>query len=186
MAARHSHEGVEEGVELDSSDHSNEGSVEGESLLGSCEDAAEVEDEHCDRSDNYDTNRRTVLHTYSVFISNIGAEEEGRVSMSTNQLSIPESDSGNTRTMESNHTIEDGQCHVDVNDVAQVAVDGDILIEDQVSDDRGSVDSEEAVKDGEGGDGGEAGFSGEVKKSWRKKIASGVRVALLDLKLFLW
>ena len=184
IAAQHSQEGEEQGEELGSGDfHGNERGGDKEedqrSLLGSSEDSGEIER---DRNSESASSKRTVLHTYSVFISNIGSDKKCRVSNSTDQhhhhsnknVSIKER---GCSTSEAEH------CHVDLKETDLVGNGGVIELPGD-----GSCSSREGGQ--ERGEREEKQAAGrgreEVKVGWRGKAKRGIKTALVDLKLFLW
>ena len=177
VASQHSQEGEEQGEELGSGDHGQIKDEDQRSLLGSCEDINEVESDHCserDRDgDSDDGNRRTVLHTYSVFISNIGADEKHRVSNSTNHHSD-----------HSNHV--DRSCSSEEQDHCCINVEENTTELEGSGETSSNVDqrgnsSSAVVEVKEGGSG-----KREVKLARKEKVKSGIKAALVDLKLFLW
>jgi hypothetical protein len=184
IASQHSHDGEEQGEEFGSDGGAKD--EDQRSLLGSsCEDVNELEAER-DRDDenNEASGRRTVLHTYNVFISNIRANEKCQVSNSSdhhhhgnNSLSIIEK------------TSEEEHCHIDILET-DLAGNGDVSTAIELPGDSHDRTQEGvAEREGEGRREGErpaAAAREEVKPGWREKIKRGIKTSLADLKLFLW
>ena len=113
-----------------------------------------------------------MLHTYSVFISNIGADKKCQVSNSTDHHCHHQ------RNCSSN---EEEQCCIDLKDTDLVGNGG---ISSAVELPVGSSSSPE-LRRGKGKT--PAGRErGEVKLGWKGKVKRSIKTALVDLKLFLW
>lgn len=135
-----------------------------------------------------------MLHTYSVFISNIGADEKCQVSSSTeHQHHHSDNDS---RVMERTcSTSEEEHCLINLN-ATDVVENGDVSRAVELHGERsGSLDLEGGLGRRKGNSREErreretpsAGRGREaVKPGWRGKVKRGIKTALVDLKLFLW
>ena len=182
IASQHSQEGEEQGEELGSSYHGNKGGVKEEdqrSLLSSCEDINKVEDE---RDRDGEASNRTVLHTYSVFMSNIGADEKCQVNNSPDNHH-----SDDLSLMERNcSTSEEEYCHINLKETSTDLVgNGEISSAVELPFDSSSSSSPE---DGLRREVDTTAVRGreEVKLAQRARVKRGIKAALVDLKLFLW
>ena len=177
----------ERGREEDSKNHTTcaDGSEDGDkdevqrSLLGNNKDDNAVDEEQCHgrrgkghhgrkESDRDDTSvpKRTVLHTYSVFISNIGASETERVSSTVSSPS----------DLETVHSSSDGRhCRFSVkNEAVTIEETSTAVAECSGSCDRGGrMEETESANE-------------EVNVSRRTKVKVALKATLMDLKLFLW
>ena len=148
--------------------------------MGSCEDVNELEAEREGDGDHHGTtSRRTVLHTYSVFISNIGANEKCHFSAhhhhGNDNLSVMERGCSGG---------EEKHCRIDGNETDLVE-NGDVSTAvDLPGDSRGSGQEGGLLARGTRETPAAAGE--KVKLGWRGKMKRGLKASLADLKLFLW
>ena len=117
-----------------------------------------------------------MLHTYSVFISNIGANEKCHSSdhhhHGNNNLSVME---------RSCSTSEEKHCHIDETDIVEnggVSTAVDLPGDSRGSGRKGGLERGEAETP--------AAAREEVKPGWGGKMKRGLKASLADLKLFLW
>ena len=113
-----------------------------------------------------------MLHTYSVFISNIGADEKCRISNSTDHHHHHH----HQRNCSKN---EEEYCSIDLKETDLVG-NGDISSAVEVPGD-GNSSPERGEGETATGRGRE-----EVKLGWRGRLKRSIKMALVDLKLFLW
>ena len=127
-----------------------------------------------------------MLHTYSVFISNIGANEKCHSSDHHHH------GNDNLSAMERGcSSSEEKHCRIDGNETDLVE-NGDVSTAvDLPGDSRGSGREEgperrEGRLLGRGAGEMPAATGEEVKPGWRGKMKRGLKASLADLKLFLW
>ena len=156
------------------------------SLLGSSEDVCEVESHGGRRESNRGQvndgrSKRTVLHTYSVFISNIGANKKERESSLTHHHS-PQSDSETLLSRQCRYNVRDEAIEEpseEQSDSAVISGDRGEREERRESGERGDIRGEEETRES-------VGVDEDVKLPWRRKVKRGVKAILMDLRLFLW
>lgn len=189
-------EGEREGEEGDREKHTplDDSSEDGDkdevqrSLLGNNEDVNATEEEHCHggrekehhgqrERDDASVPKRTVLHTYSVFISNTGAPETERESFTVKHNSSPSDlDIVHSRS-------DEGCCRFSVKDET-------VTIEETSTAVAGGGERGKKGRRMEGEREEETERSvvvcEEVNVSWRTKVIHVLVATLKDLKLFLW
>lgn len=156
------------GVELDDGNEDDANDEVHQSLLrGSSEDMDNVMVEEKQTNKDDRSPRNTVLHTYNVFISNIGVREK---------------DDSTSVSLNLSPVVEDKRVLVGREEPGAFKRESNDTGRDRPSD-RG-----DGGADGEGGGGGEAwrGRDKSVKVPWSAKVKNGLKTTLLDLKLFLW
>ena len=126
-----------------------------------------------------------MLHTYSVFISNIGANEKCHSSNhyhhGNDNLSVMERGCSSS---------EEKHCRIDGNETDLVE-NGDVSTAVDLTDDSRGSGREGGLERREGrlergARETPAAAGEEVKLGWRGKMKRGLKASLADLKLFLW